>query len=304
MVRTVLELPDSGFCWVDVVEPTPEELAALGERYALHSTSIQDCLEPKHQPKHERFGDISFIILRAFDTGAEPSADTIHRLTRKVAVFVGPKFVISVHRTELPWIRDLRLTWSEPEGRCGSPGFEIATELLRRSLLSYEEPLNDDFEALEACEGRLFAREDPPATVQELYLLKRRGSAFTRVLHLSRSAVSELTARSEEHAPFLQDLREAAERLSSEADQLLENATTLMNLHISLASHRTNEVMRVLTVFSVFFLPLTFIVGTYGMNFRFMPELEYRYGYPAALAGMVAVTGVIWMWARRKGWLG
>ena len=78
---------------------------------------------------------------------------------------------------------------------------------------------------------------------------------------------------------------------------------TLLSVQLALASHRTSEVMRVLTVFSVFFLPLTFIVGVYGMNFAFMPELRHRLGYPGVLAFMALVTLLIYRWFRGRGWL-
>ena len=96
---------------------------------------------------------------------------------------------------------------------------------------------------------------------------------------------------------------EEADRLQTWADELLESATHLMNLELNVASQRTNEVMRVLTVFSAFFLPLTFIAGVYGMNFRRMPELEHRLGYPLVLSAMLLTVLGIWAWFRRKGWL-
>jgi magnesium transporter len=105
-------------------------------------------------------------------------------------------------------------------------------------------------------------------------------------------------------ATLFRDVQENAESYHFYADELLDDANTLLTVQLSLASHRTSEVMRVLTVFSVFFLPLTFIVGVYGMNFEFMPELREPWGYPAVLALMAAVTFVIYRWFRRRGWLG
>jgi magnesium transporter len=102
---------------------------------------------------------------------------------------------------------------------------------------------------------------------------------------------------------LLADVVEEADRLHTWADELLESATHLMNLEINLASQRTNEVMRVLTIFSAFFLPLTFIAGVYGMNFKRMPELEHRFGYPLVVAVMALTAAAIWVWFRRKGWL-
>jgi magnesium transporter len=105
-------------------------------------------------------------------------------------------------------------------------------------------------------------------------------------------------------APLFQDVRENAESMHAYADELLEDANNLLHIHLGLASQRTNRIVRVLTVFSVFFLPLTFIVGIYGMNFTHMPELQHRAGYPAVWGVMIAVTLAIYFWFRRRGWLG
>jgi magnesium transporter len=82
-----------------------------------------------------------------------------------------------------------------------------------------------------------------------------------------------------------------------------ENANHLLNIYFNISSQRTNETMRVLTIFSVFFMPLTFIVGIYGMNFHNMPELGWKWGYPLTLATMAVVTIIIYLWFRRKKWL-
>jgi magnesium transporter len=98
-------------------------------------------------------------------------------------------------------------------------------------------------------------------------------------------------------------VRDTAESYLFYADQLLDETQGLLGTYLAVASHRTNEVMRVLTVFSAFFLPLTFIVGIYGMNFEHMPELGQRWGYPMVLVGMGMVSLVIMLWFRRRGWL-
>jgi magnesium transporter len=115
--------------------------------------------------------------------------------------------------------------------------------------------------------------------------------------------VQRLVPASEPTAPLFQDLRENAESMYSYAEELVEDVNNLLSIQLALASHRTNEVVRVLTVFSVFFLPLTFIVGIYGMNFEFMPELRQRWGYPAVIIAMLLVTFSIYLWFRRRGWL-
>ena len=96
---------------------------------------------------------------------------------------------------------------------------------------------------------------------------------------------------------------ERIESLHTWADEIHDNVSNLLTVQLNLASHRTNEVMRILTVFSAFFLPLTFLVGVYGMNFEFMPELSRRWAYPAVWGVMVIITLGIYIWFRRRGWL-
>jgi magnesium transporter len=127
---------------------------------------------------------------------------------------------------------------------------------------------------------------------------------FKRMLWLTIGVVHKIAPPFERNAPLYQDVEENAQSYHFHADELLEEANNLLGIQLSMASHRTNEVMRVLTVFSAFFLPLTFIVGVYGMNFSFMPELEKHWGYPAVLLVMLAVSAIIFIWFRRRGWLG
>jgi magnesium transporter len=115
--------------------------------------------------------------------------------------------------------------------------------------------------------------------------------------------IQKFVPPSERAGPKFQDLRETADSYQFYIEHLVEEAQNLIAMHLAVASHRTNEVMRVLTLFSVFFLPLTFIVGVYGMNFHYMPELERRWGYPAVIAVMGVVCASIFLWFRRLGWL-
>ncbi|MEO5799085.1 MAG: CorA family divalent cation transporter [Gemmatimonadales bacterium] len=293
--------PD-GFTWIDVVGPTREELQELAQQYGLPPTVVEDCLDPDHLPKFERLGDATFLILRVHDDAAPDDAGTIQELTRKVAVFFRLDFMITVHRVELHEVSRLRDRFSAPTGHESCELTPLLYGLGHATLDSYDAPLARDEQTLDRFEAAIFDRGQPPS-LQQAHNLKRRVSLTRRILFQTTNVLQKLVPPAGRTEPLFQDLRESVDAYLFWADQLLEEVNLLLQVHLAMASHRTNEVMRVLTVFSAFFLPLTFIVGVYGMNFHYMPELSAKWGYPAVLGMMLAVAAGIWLWFRKKGWL-
>jgi magnesium transporter len=308
-VRTIINSTDPPFVWVDVVDPAPNELADVARRYNLHPTSVEDSLEPAHLPKYERIGTTTFMIVRAIDTAAPGDCSTLHELTRKVAIFYGTDFLITIHRTEQPFLTEIIEEYrsNAPPDGVGErrKGFlpRLLICLVNGAIATYQKPLEDAELSIDKFEATVFGEHEFSGLLRRIYLVKRRVTLMRRMLLHTLDAVKKLVPGSEPTAPLYQDLRENVESMHFFAEELLEDVNNLLSIQLALASHRTNEVVRVLTVFSVFFLPLTFIVGVYGMNFEFMPELRKHWGYPAVLAGMGLVTLVIYLWFRRRGWL-
>jgi magnesium transporter len=308
-VQAVVSSADPPFTWVDVVDPTTEELTSVARQYGLHPTSVEDSLEPEHLPKYERIGSTTFMIVRAMDAAATADCSSVHEMTRKVAIFYGPEFLITIHRTEQPFltalIEEYRSSAPPSGGAERRKGFlpRLLIDLINGAIMTYERPLGAAETTIDAFEASLFGEHEFTDILRRIYLVKRRVTQMRRMLSHTLDAVQKLVPASEPTAPLFQDLRENAQSMHFYADELVEDVNNLLSIQLALASHRTNEVVRVLTVFSVFFLPLTFIAGVYGMNFHFMPELRERWGYPAVLAGMGAVTLAIYLWFRRRGWL-
>ncbi|MGH7526562.1 MAG: CorA family divalent cation transporter [Gemmatimonadales bacterium] len=314
-IRTIVERSDADFVWLDVVQPTRDELADIAERYGLHSTSVGDCLDPEHLPKYESFETYTFVILRAFDEAAGESGSTVQQLTRKLAIFSGPSFLITIHRTEQPWLQALAARYQAAGAAKAGSGpsrdgwrTRLITQLLNGALDTYLSPMEAIEARLDALEQSVFSGQGRvpgrfAAELKEIHLLKHQVTLIKRLLWRTMDVVQRLTPSSGRGGTLFRDVQENVESFHFFADELLDDANTLLHVQLALASHRTGEVMRVLTVFSVFFLPLTFIVGVYGMNFDFMPELRQSWGYPAVLLGMGVVTLVIYLWFRRRGWL-
>jgi magnesium transporter len=302
VINTVLT-GKSGFVWIDVVNPSREELDQIALTYSLHATAVLDCLDPEHLPKYERFGTTSFVILRAFDEAAPVEGETVQELTRKVAVFYSDKFFISIHRKDQAFLAQLReqhvLRARTREIRLSY----VLTDLMNAVASTYEKPLDESETTISEFEAALFDRRHASPSLQRIHVLKRRVSLIKRMLWLTIGVVHKMAPPFERNAPLFQDVEENAQSFHFYADELLEEVNNLLSIHLAMASHRTNEVMRVLTVFSAFFLPLTFIVGIYGMNFSFMPELSKHWGYPGVMVLMLAISLLIFIWFRRRGWL-
>jgi magnesium transporter len=122
------------------------------------------------------------------------------------------------------------------------------------------------------------------------------------MLILSYDIIDNVDAK-ENGTAETRDTRDHYVKLQNMFTSQSDNINQLLNIYFSASSQRTNEMMRILTIFSVFFMPLTFIVGIYGMNFEFMPEMKWKWGYPIVLAVMVIVTLLIYVWFKKKKWL-
>lgn len=302
MIRREVVANDS-FRWVDVTEPERSELHALAVEFNLPETVVEDCLDPEHLPKVERIGDATFVILRVRDRSASDDASTIQELTRKISIFSRNGLFLTVHRVDLEEIASLRDSIAAGPAD-GTAHGAVLCGIVLRTLDSFEKPLERSEAMLDRFEEGLFDDDVEPPSLKDAYHLKRRVSLSRRIIHQTSNVLQKMVPPGERAEPLFQDMRESADAYLFWVDQMIEEVNLLLQVHLAMSSKRTNEVMRILTVFSAFFLPLTFIVGVYGMNFRVMPELTQPWGYPAVWLVMLGVVMGIWIWFRRRGWLG
>ena len=299
MVREFKKKSEGGYNWVDITSPSKGELTEVAEKLGLPAALVEDSLQPEHLPKHEAVGENQFIILRAFNSSATEEADTIQEVTDKIAVFLGSDFIITVHRPEFEFLGKIKSDFVD-NGKCATP-FHVLFRVFAHVISTYDAPLGQLIREIDVYEPKIFLRKKTPDLLKDLYYMKRRATVMDNVFDMSKLIHESLKGKIS--TPQYNHLKDEFLRLQTSTRQVVDNVGNLLNIYISLSTQRTSEIMRVLTVFSVFFMPLTFIVGIYGMNFDFMPELRWLYGYAFALLLMVGVTIAIYLWFRRKGWM-
>jgi magnesium transporter len=287
--------------WIDAADPNLAELDELAATYRLHPNLVADCLEPLHLPKHEQHGDTTFMIVRAFSEDACEEDQTVLSMTRKISVFLGNRFLITVHKRDACFLEPIFAKHeNSPE-----PVFLLVVmlEVLLAAVETYQPPLERAEEQVHAFELAILTDSRDREHWNAIFHTQARLTVIKRMLWHTLNAVQKFVPRSERNQPLVQDLRERIESLLFFTDNLLEDLRNLLAVQLSLAANDTNDVMRTLAMYSVIFMPLTFIVGVYGMNFRYIPELSWRWGYGAVWVAFAVVAFGLWRWFRMKRWL-
>jgi magnesium transporter len=294
-----------GLHWVNLLGihdiPLVEQ---LGRGFGLNSLALEDVLDTNHRPKAENFGDSLLVILKilSFDEQAG-------RLTsEQVSLVLNATAVLSLQEQPGDVFDGVRMRLDSPRGRHRQRGTDyLAYSLIDSVVDSYFPVLEQLGEVLIDIEEEL-ADHPQRATLQRIHALKRDLMVVRKAVWPLREVVSGLEREGsglieERTLPFLRDLYEHLIQIIDTVEIYRDSVAGLLDLYLSSVSQRTNEIMKVLTIMATIFIPLTFLVGVYGMNFHYMPELQWHWGYPALWLLMVACAAGMLMAFRRKKWL-
>ena len=290
--------------WIDLFDNEPRtELALLVEHFGLHPLVIHDAQRNRHQPKFEAFSDHTFILLK----GLGPDRREFEYETIQIALFVGARFLVTRHSAASTSVDAL---WQELEQDAALFAHGPAALALRIARISVDRFLG----RLLTLEPRLEDLEEEIVTrphdaiLSELMGYKTNLRKFRRVFVYHQQLFLDLL---NSHPPGFgaerthetRDVYEHQERAGSLATLYYEVATDLIDGYISLASHRLNNIMKILTIVTAIFVPLSFLAGIYGMNFENMPELKSRSGYYILLGVMGVIAFILLLVFRRRRWL-
>lgn len=279
------------FEWIDLTRPSHNELLALAEPFKLEVNLLEDSIEHGHLPKIENVGNFTFLILRAYSADVNENYSTVTEFSNKIAFFINQDVLITIHQTDFSFLQTKTKEYESSEG--------LMLEIINDMLLTYDEPVQLQSEKMDLFEQIVFLKKGKAFSIESLYFQKSKARISKKVLLLTQSVLNQLEVQPAYYSA-LQDLRETTVHYLLQYDEVIEDAQTILNSYLSITAQRSNDVMKLLTIFSAFFLPLTFIVGVYGMNFQHMPELKAKYGYFIVLGAMAFIALLIYWWFRRK----
>jgi magnesium transporter len=295
--------------WVNVTGLADVEvIREMGRHFDLHHLALEDVVNVHQRPKVEQYADHWFIVTRM-----PTPAETVE--TEQVSIFLGNGFVLTFQERPGDCFEPIRQRIRSGGSRVLRHGGDYLAYLLLDAVVDGYFPLLEAFgermERLEVAVVEGQARHP----VAEIYAMKREMLSLRRGIWPQRDALHTLQRDpgeliQPETRVHLRDCYDHTFQIIDLLETYREIASNLMDVHMSVVGNRMNEIMKVLTIFASIFIPLTFIAGVYGMNFDpaaspwNMPELAWRYGYPATLLLMAGVVVMLLLFFRRRGWLG
>ncbi|WP_343610714.1 CorA family divalent cation transporter [Chryseobacterium oranimense] len=291
---------DSQCEWVDVEAPTPEDLKFLHERYEINNLLLEDTMDPNHLPKYEEDGNIKFYLLRESTELERKNLNTISDISTKIGIFLVDNTIITIHRMKTRSITETKKQVSSVQADI--PPSKIALAIALLIMKSFDDESISLMETMDNIENEIFLKNTNHTNqIRRLYKLKRKSGLNSRVLTISTDAVDKFKLLNLQDSEIV-DLKDKHKDVVADFDHLNIQITNLISMFLALSDQKANQVMKVLAIYSVYFLPITFIAGVYGMNFDNMPELHHKYGYFITLGIMALVVICTFIYARRKQW--
>ncbi|MBU2591163.1 MAG: magnesium/cobalt transporter CorA [Nitrospinota bacterium] len=274
----------------------------IGEHFNIHPLILEDIVHPDQRPKMEELESSLYIVCRMFYM---KEADIVEE---QLSLIIGANYLITFQEMDGDIFNPIRERIRNEKFKVRKSG----PDYLAYSIL--DAIIDNYFVLLEQIEGRIEALEDElldnptHETLHNLHKLKGRMSSLRRSVWPFRETIVNIGRLEspfikESTAPYLRDLYDHIIQVIDSIESLRETISGLLDAYLSVISNRMNEVMKVLTLIATIFIPLTFLVGVYGMNFRHMPELEWSWGYPVLWGIMVFIALSMIAFFKRKRWL-
>ncbi|KFC20083.1 CorA family divalent cation transporter [Chryseobacterium sp. FH1] len=287
--------------WIDVTAPTEEDLQFLHQRYHINQLLLEDTIDPNHLPKFEEVGDVKFFLTREATDLERRTLNNISDISSKLGIFLLPNLIITTHRTKSKSIQEMCAELDKEDIDLVHRD-DLALRLALKIMKSFDDESSSLLELLDVMENEIFLKNtNDSVQIRRLYKLKRKSGLNTRILNISGEWISKFKTLDLEDVQVM-DLIDKQKDVIADFDHLNAQTTNMISMFLALSDQKANQVMKLLAIYSVYFLPITFIAGIYGMNFDVMPELHHKYGYYIILGVMATIVFLTFLFMRRKRW--
>ena len=303
-IRPKRESP--GVTWVTVeglaeIEP----IRKLGYEFGLHQMVLEDVLATDQRPKTETYGDYTYVVLKVVHYDAQAKSVDLEQ----ISLVLGSNYVISIQEKKDDVFNPIRAWIKDDKGRIRKMGASYLTYALIDAVIDhYFIALEQLGEEIENVEEELVSNPTQ-ATLQLIHKLKHAMILLRKSIWPLREVVSRLERRepiepsTEANHRYLRDLYDHTIRVMDTVETSRDLLSGMLDIYLSIVSNKMNDIMKILTIISTIFIPLSVLSGIYGMNFRHMPELDFPLGYPLLMLGMIVIGAVMLLYFRRKRWI-
>jgi magnesium transporter len=301
-VNNVLNTDDH-FVWIGLHEPAEVVLNEVQQQFCLHDLAVEDAHNAHQRPKIESYGDTLFIVLRTAQINGKHHIDF-----GETHFFVGTNFLVTIRHGS-------SIAYTEVRNRCErtpqllSKGTGFALYAVMDAIVDQYFPVVDALETeLTAIEEKIFSEKPSRQTTEQIYELKRELLEVKRAVSplvdiCNRLMRFDIKLIAEETQNYFRDIYDHAIRINEMVDNARELLNTALDANFSLISISQSEVSKKMAAWAAIIAVPTLVAGFYGMNFRFMPELEWQYGYPFVVTLTISSCLIVYYLFRRAGWL-
>lgn len=290
--------------WINVIGLHDQNsIQEIGDFFELNSLLLEDVMNVNHRPKFDDYSDYIFFAIKMFKGVEHEELDY-----EQLSLVLGKNYVISFQEKEEDVFNAIRERMKAGTGRLRGKGADYLFYRLIDTVVDHYYLVIEHFaEILEDLEEEVFATADQSSLIKlqdikkELIFLRRSSLPIRESLSAALKSENKLIQK--ETKPFLQDVYDHTIHIVESIETYRDLLGSIKDLYMNAVSMKMNEVMKVLTIISTIFIPITFIAGVYGMNFNFMPELQYKYSYPIAWAIMIIMAIIMIIFFKRKKWL-
>ncbi|MDG4791070.1 magnesium/cobalt transporter CorA [Micromonospora sp. WMMD1102] len=297
------------FVWLGLHEPSQAEMAGIADAYGLHELAVEDAVKAEQRPKLERFGEVSFLVLRTvrYVRHGELTENSDVIETGQMMLFIGPNFVLTVRHGDACRLAPVRTELEARQEILRQGPWAVAYAVMDRVVDIYLEVTDQVGDDLDLLEGEVFARQ-AHGRIQRIYQMKRELVEFKRAVVPLQRPMMTLTAQVNREIPkeirrYFRDVQDHLTRTVEQVNSYDDLLNSILQARLAQVTVDQNNDMRKIAAWAAIAAVWTAIAGIYGMNFDFMPETSWKYGYPVVLALMLVISLGLYRWFRRNRWL-